>query len=92
MFGQLALVVNRFDVALSIPESAVGFGAAGTTVFVLGEGNRAEQRPVVLGIRQQGIAQILQGLQPGERVVTEGTQKIFPGAELNPGTLAGEAP
>jgi len=92
MFGQLALVVNRFDAALCIPESAVGFGAAGTTVFVLGEGNRAEQRPVELGIRQQGIAQILHGLEPGERVVTEGTQKIFPGAELNPGTVSGEAP
>ena len=59
----------------------------GFFVFVLGEGNRAERRPVVLGraIAEQVV--IERGLTPGETVIAEGVQRVRPGAPVNPGPV-----
>jgi Cu(I)/Ag(I) efflux system membrane fusion protein len=55
--------------ALSIPESAVLDDGQNQTVLVaLGEG-RFEPRPVHLGGRADGYAEVLDGLEPGEDVV-----------------------
>jgi hypothetical protein len=39
-------------------------------------------RPVRLGLRLPGKAEVLSGVEPGEKVVVEGVKKIFPGAPL----------
>lgn len=64
---------------LTIPAAALKPQPDGTTqVFVLGEGDVAETRRVEVGNRiaatgdQAARAEILQGLQPGEQVVTSG--------------------
>ena len=64
---------------LAIPATALQPQADGTAqVFVLGEGNQVTARPVTLGNRMaaQGdrLAQVevLQGLEPGDQVVTTG--------------------
>lgn len=57
---------------LAVPEAAVQREGDGSVVFVaLGE-NRFERRPVSLGRRGDGWVEVLSGLEPGERVVTEG--------------------
>ena len=42
----------------------------------------AQLRPVKIGIRQAGFVEIVNGLQPGERVVAEGLQKVRPGGKV----------
>jgi cobalt-zinc-cadmium efflux system membrane fusion protein len=41
-------------------------------VWVTGDNRRFIKRTVGIGLRQDGWVQILEGLQPGETVVTEG--------------------
>ncbi len=44
--------------------------------------NVVERREVETGRRRPGEVEILDGLQPGERVITEGTQKVRPGQQV----------
>ena len=61
---------------LSVPEIAVIGEGDARFVFVLGEGNRVRRTGIRTGVRQNGRVEILQGLQPGARVVTEGVVKV----------------
>jgi len=58
---------------VAVPDSAVIDSGKRQVVLVeRGEG-RYEPRPVKLGARVQGYVQVLDGLKPGERVVTSAT-------------------
>jgi multidrug efflux pump subunit AcrA (membrane-fusion protein) len=46
----------------------------------------ARQKPVDLGDIQGNNYQVLKGLQPGEKIVTSGIQKLSDGAPINPET------
>jgi len=62
--------------AVTVPESAVIDDGGRPVVFVQKEGEAFARRPVKLGIREDGLVQISEGLQPGERVVTKGAYLI----------------
>jgi membrane fusion protein, multidrug efflux system len=78
----LRIAVSRGErQSLAIPESALSVQGDSAFVYVLGRrGERtvAEQRPVVTGARQQGFAEIADGLAPGERIVADGLNRIQP--------------
>ena len=42
------------------------------TVWVTTDGRRFTQRTVKIGLQQDGFWQVLEGLEPGERVATHG--------------------
>lgn len=65
--------------AVLIPEGAIVPEQGKTFVFVV-KGGVASKREVTLGRRRPGEVQITVGLENGERVVVEGTQKIRDGA------------
>jgi membrane fusion protein (multidrug efflux system) len=70
--------------AIVIPKQAVSQGAQGPSVFVVGENNVAESRPVRLA---QELAQgwvVQEGLKGGERVVVDGVIRVRPGAPVRP--------
>jgi membrane fusion protein (multidrug efflux system) len=67
-------------VALMIPEQAIVPERSKQFVFVVGEGNVVERREVRSGRRRPGEVEILDGLEDGERVIIEGTQKVRPGS------------
>jgi len=48
-------------------------------VAVVGADNKVDIRPVKAAERVDNLWVILEGLQPGERVVVEGIQKVRPG-------------
>jgi membrane fusion protein, heavy metal efflux system len=66
-------------------EGVVREGDGTMTVWVTSDRRRFEKRTVGIGIRQGGWSQILQGLQPGELVVTDGavflSNKLLLGAD-----------
>jgi membrane fusion protein (multidrug efflux system) len=64
-------------------------GAA--SVFVVDSQNKAESRPIQVGQAVGSDWLVLQGLNPGDRVITEGLQKVRPGAIVKP-VPAGSAP
>jgi membrane fusion protein (multidrug efflux system) len=65
--------------ALLVPEEAIVPERSKQYVFVVGEGDIVERREVNTGRRRPGEVEVLNGLAPGERVITEGTQKVRPG-------------
>jgi macrolide-specific efflux system membrane fusion protein len=60
-------VVAEAKDAVLVPLNAL---SRGNTVTVLGEDGKAEPRQVKLGVRNRIVAQVVEGLQPGERVAT----------------------
>ena len=50
-----------------------------TTVY---PGANAQVRPIEVGLRLAGKAEVLKGLSAGEKVVVEGVQKLRPGAPV----------
>lgn len=71
--------------AVLLPQQAVTRSGQGDTVLVVGEDNKPVQRTVQIG-SAQGTRWIVQdGLQPGERVIVDGFQKLMvPGAPVRP--------
>jgi RND family efflux transporter MFP subunit len=92
--GQFARVrvaaEERTDVVL-VPQVAVQELQSAKYVLVVGTDNKVSQRPVKIGERYEDYFIVLEGLQAGERVVTEGVQKVRPGMVVNPGGTVGGA-
>ena len=73
---QLASQAN----AIVIPESAVLIGQQGAYVYVTDPGGKVASRPVVVDRTVAGLTVIVEGLVPGEEVVTDGQLRLKPGA------------
>lgn len=65
--------------SLAIPQRAVSQSPQGPYVFVVGADNIAQHRAVTLGPWAGQDWIILEGLEPGERVIVEGLTKVMPG-------------
>ena len=70
--------------ALAIPRTAILSDQQGSYVWVIGDGNKAEQRRVQLGQSTPDTAVISSGLKDGEMVVVDGVQRVRPGIVVNP--------
>ena len=85
--GQLVAVVlegGTAETALVVPGQSLQIDQAGAFVLVLDNDNKVQVRRVELG-GPRGTNMILRkGLTGGERVVTEGIQRIRPGQVVNP--------
>ena len=68
-----------------IPRSAVLQDQQGNFVFALDAENKAVRRTVALGRTIADQVVIERGLEGGERVVTEGVQRVRPGQPVQPG-------
>lgn len=69
--------------SLLIPEEAILPDRSKQYVLVVGADNLVERREVQTGRRRPGEVEILEGLDPGELVITEGTQKGRPGQAVS---------
>jgi cobalt-zinc-cadmium efflux system membrane fusion protein len=70
--------------AITIPVEALVPAGEGFRVFVVDSGGIAHARAVVIGARSEVRAEILQGLAPGERVVTTGAYGVTDSARIQP--------
>ncbi|MFY0480847.1 MdtA/MuxA family multidrug efflux RND transporter periplasmic adaptor subunit [Achromobacter marplatensis] len=74
-------VLTRKDVT-AIPTAAIQQGSAGAFVFLVQADNTVAVRQVKLGAINNGMVAVNEGLQPGDRVVTEGTDRLRAGAKV----------
>src|SRR6056297_1634291 len=84
--GELVRVTLTSDTTegeLAIPAQAVQRDIQGAFVLVVGDGEVAEQRRVTVRRNAQGFAVIAEGLSEGERVITEGVNKVRPGSAVD---------
>lgn len=76
-----------------LPQQAVTRTNQGDTVLVVGADNKPVPRPIKVGNSQNNQWIVLSGLQPGEKVIVDGFQKMMvPGAPVNPVPWNGNAP
>ncbi|HEV2867157.1 MAG TPA: efflux RND transporter periplasmic adaptor subunit [Allosphingosinicella sp.] len=82
--GMLLTVVieNMPRLALSVPELAVIGEGESRFVYVVDPAGKARRTPVRTGQRAAGRIEILEGLRPGQRVVTEGIVKVADGMQV----------
>lgn len=86
------LVDTRHNLTL-VPVAAVQRGPQGTYVYVVGQGNTVQIRPVTLAQTNGTVAGLSAGLQSGEVVVTDGQDKLQDGSKVIPNTSpSGNAP
>src|SRR6267142_2674686 len=83
-YGRVRAVTSTKEEALLVPQRAVTELQGSYQVAVVGGGNKVEIRTVKVSDRTGTMWIIEDGLKPGETVVAEGTQKVKPGAVVNP--------
>lgn len=78
----------EFDAVL-VDDKAVLTDQDRKYVYVLGEGDTAQRRDVVLGRMVDGLRVVQSGLEPGDRVIVNGVQRVFfPGMPVAPTQVA----
>ena len=85
-------VLTKEREVLAVPELSVVGDGEERFVYLAGEDGKAKRVPVKTGSRQAGMVEILEGLTPGQPVVTEGVVKLSDGVPITvPGQKSGEA-
>lgn len=70
--------------ALLVPQTAIGSSQLGKYVYIVGEGNKAEQRLVTLGPTDRELVVVQNGVSDKDQIISGNLQKIGPGAPVQP--------
>ncbi len=81
-FVNAHLLVGTLRNVVRIPVPAVLRGAPGTYAYVINANNTVSVRPIKVGPTDDGYEEVLSGLQPGMRVVTDGTDRLSDGVTV----------
>ncbi len=81
MFVEATIVVDRRENVPVVPREAVTERAGSPVAFVV-EGQRVKQRRLVLGLGDDEIVEVREGLKPGERVVVRGVETLTDDARV----------
>ncbi|HVV68081.1 MAG TPA: efflux RND transporter periplasmic adaptor subunit [Gammaproteobacteria bacterium] len=81
-FVTVELPLQALDHAVLAPTRAVQNGQTGNYLYVVTANGRANYRSVVIGPEVDENTVVLQGLKPGEKVITEGQLNLNDGAKV----------
>ena len=90
-YAKVRVFVDVQHDALLVPERAVSELQGGYQVAVVDHDDKVAIRPVTVGAQVDSRWVISDGLNPGDRVVAEGTQKVRPGMHVNAKPFAASA-
>jgi multidrug efflux system membrane fusion protein len=82
-FVNAKLLVETKHDAVLIPSAAVQRSSQGSFVYVVKPDQTADMRMIKVSAAQSGIAAIESGLNPGELVVVDGTDKLRQGSRVS---------
>ena len=102
MYITVQVVVGAGDQIVALPTSAINYAPYGNSVFIL-EDMKSPAGKTYRGVRQQFVklgrsqgdqVAVIDGVQPGQEVVTSGVFKLRPGAavQVNNKTQPGNSP
>lgn len=85
MYARALVEESMTSQAILLPQRVVARGENGSaTVLIVGAGDKIEVREVKLGAARGDRWIVADGLQAGDQVVIEGSQKVAPGAQVKP--------
>jgi multidrug efflux system membrane fusion protein len=87
-FIDVVMTLTTQPNAIVVPSQSIQTGQKGQYVFVIKSDLSVESRPVVVARSLDGESVIEKGLQPGEKVVTDGQLRLVPGTKVNIKTSA----
>jgi membrane fusion protein, multidrug efflux system len=82
LFGRVRFVAKNATNVLLVPLSAIQQLQGTQSVFVVGPDNRVQQKTITTGATVNNMEIVNSGLQVGDRIIVEGTQKVQPGMEV----------
>ncbi len=92
-FARVEMPVARLEQAILISRKAVLTDQDRRYVYVVGEDNTTARRAVKTGRELDDLVVVREGLEPGDRVIVNGTQKVFmPGMPVQPNTVSLDEP
>jgi membrane fusion protein (multidrug efflux system) len=83
-YGRIRTVTSMSHNVLLVPQRAVTELQGAFQVAVISDGNKVKIQNVVVGAKQGAYWAVKSGVQNGDRVVTEGTDKMRDGVTVNP--------
>lgn len=83
-FVNAHLLLETMKAAITAPASAMQRGPDGTFTYVVDSSNTVQMRPVDVALTQGTTVVIGKGLQSGDRVVTDGQEKLQAGMRVAP--------
>jgi membrane fusion protein (multidrug efflux system) len=82
-YAKVRAVMQSIPGAVVVPQRAVNELQGNFQVAVVGADNKVTIRTVKPGVKTGSLVVISEGLQPGERIVVEGLQKVKDGMTVN---------
>ncbi|PAR64095.1 efflux RND transporter periplasmic adaptor subunit, partial [Vibrio metoecus] len=85
MFARANIILPKLDNQVTLPQTAITYTLYGDNVYTVTEENgekRVQQHVVKVGERTESIAHILEGVKPGDVVVTTGQVRLSNGAKV----------
>lgn len=79
---RVQLIFGVKEKAKLIPMQAVKTNEDGAYVFSVKEDSTVEIKPIVLGPEENGMIVVEEGLNPDEKVVTQGHLRLYPGSQV----------
>jgi hypothetical protein len=84
LFVRLQAPVGEAKPRLMLDERALAADQRGQYVLVVNDDNKVEYRSVALGLAENGMREITNGVSPQDWVVVNGLQRARPGATVTP--------
>jgi len=82
MFARGSILIDTHRQAVVVPKDAVLFDPVNNTARVFVSNGKAEEREVEVGYSDPKFVEILQGIRPGEKVVTVGQNALQNGDKI----------
>jgi len=87
LYADAELMLDRKDDVPTVPLQAVNHQGEKTTVFVVNQNGKLEDRTVQLGLQTASDAEIITGLNEGEQVVVSDRSGLKIGQQVHPQTV-----
>lgn len=91
MYARIRLGSTEAHPAVLIEERAIGTDQDKRYVLVVDDQGRTAYRQVTLGTNQGKLRVVTEGLEPGERIVVNGLQRVRPGEIVAPNLVSMDA-
>ncbi|MBF0227269.1 MAG: efflux RND transporter periplasmic adaptor subunit [Desulfobacterales bacterium] len=82
MFARIKVFLKNVPDALTVLSDSIIVTPKGERIIFLVEDGKAVRRKIETGIEQNNRVQVVKGIKPGDKVVTEGNEKLKDGEEI----------
>ncbi len=81
-FVNVRMLVDTIQNSVVVPSAAIATGGKGSYVYVIGNEDKVALRTVTAGVSNKDLTAITSGLAVGERVVTDGLDRLKDGSKI----------